>query len=215
MPTVSNETVLAQLQWRYATKKFDPSKIIPPQTWAMLEEALVLTPSSYGLQPWKFFVIQDREIRKKLVPASWGQKQVEEASHLVVFCVKKIMGPADAERLIHRITEVRGTPAELLAPYLNMMTGSLTRQSTDAVQVWMTNQVFIALGQFLSSCALVGVDACPMEGFQHEKYDEILGLSEKGYHAVVVAPAGYRSDDDPAAQLKKVRFPKSEMIGYI
>ena len=213
--SITPEKLLTQLNWRYATKKFDSAKKIPADVWAVLEESLVLAPSSYGLQPWKFFHVQNPDIRKQLLPVSWGQTQVVDASHLVVFCVKKDVGVSDAERLIQRTSELRGIHSDSLAGYLKMMSGSLTRQSPEAVRIWMTNQVFIALGQFLSACALLGVDACPMEGFEPEKYDEILGLPAKGYHSVVLATAGYRSTDDAYPTMKKVRFHKSEMIEAI
>lgn len=215
MTPIDPETVLSRLGWRYATKRFDPSKKIPVAIWARLEDALVLSPSSYGLQPWKFFVVNDPAVRAKLLPASWGQTQIVDASHLVVLCVKKDVGPADAERLIARTADVRGIPAASLDPYKNMMIGTLSRTTPDAIQEWMSRQVFIALGQFMTACAMVGVDTCPMEGFQPEKYDEILGLPERGYHAVVLATAGYRAADDKNAALKKVRFEKSEMIEQI
>jgi nitroreductase len=207
--------ILDALRWRYAVKQFDAGKKIPAATWSQLEEALVLSPSSYGLQPWKFFVVDTPGVREQLLPFSWGQKQIVDASHLVVFAVKKNVGPADAERLIARITEVRGIPAAALEVYKGMMTGSLSRQSPEAIEAWMSRQCFIALGQFLVACAALGVDACPMEGFQPEKYDEILGLTVKGYGSIVVATAGYRASSDAYAALKKVRYPVAEMVEHL
>ena len=210
--SITPEKLLTQLNWRYATKKFDSAKKIPADVWAVLEESLVLAPSSYGLQPWKFFHVQNPDIRKQLLPVSWGQTQVVDASHLVVFCVKKDVGVSDAERLIQRTSELRGIHSDSLAGYLKMMSGSLTRQSPEAVRIWMTNQVFIALGQFLSACALLGVDACPMEGFDPVKFDEILGLKAHGVKSFALAAAGYRAADDKYASLPKVRFPENEVI---
>lgn len=215
MTPVDPEIVLSRLNWRYATKRFDPTKKIPSEIWTRLEDALVLSPSSYGLQPWKFFVVNDPAVRAKLLPASWGQTQIVDASHLVVFCVKKDVGPTDAERLIVRTVDVRGIPAVSLDPYKSMMVGTLSRTAPEEIHQWMSRQVFIALGQFMTACALVGVDTCPMEGFQPEKYDEILRLPERGYQSVVLATAGYRSADDKNATLKKVRYEKSEMIEQI
>lgn len=215
MTPIDPEIVLSRLNWRYATKRFDPTKKIPAEIWARLEDALVLSPSSYGLQPWKFFVVNDPAIRAKLLPATWGQTQIVDASHLVVLCVKKKIGPADAERLIARTADVRGVQAESLDPYKKMMVGTLSRTSPEAIHEWMSRQVFIALGQFMTACAMVGVDTCPMEGFLPEKYDEILKLPERGYHSIVLATAGYRAADDKNASLKKVRFEKSEMIEQI
>jgi nitroreductase len=215
MTPIDPETVLSRLRWRYATKRFDSTKKIPDDLWARLEDAIVLSPSSYGLQPWKFFVVNDPAVRAKLLPATWGQRQIVDASHLVVFCVKRDVGAADAERLIARTADVRGIPAGSLDAYKNLMIGSLSRNTPEAIREWMSRQVFIALGQFLTACALVGVDTCPMEGFQPDQYDEILNLSERGYHSIVLATAGYRAADDPNATLKKVRFEKSEMIEQI
>lgn len=215
MPAVSADTVLGQLGWRYATKKFDAAKKIPSAVWDQLEEALRLAPSSYGLQPWKFFVVTDPAVRAKLHPAAWNQAQILDASHLVVFAVKKGMGPADAERLVKRVAEVRGVPVESLDGYKGMMAGSLSGKPTEEVDHWMTRQVYIALGVFLSAAALIGVDACPMEGFQPALFDEILGLPAKGYGSVVLATAGYRSPADNYAAAKKVRYKREDVIEHI
>jgi nitroreductase len=212
MSAVAPETALTALRWRYAVKKFDATKKIPADTWAALEQSLVLSPSSYGLQPWKFFVVETPAVREQLLPASWGQRQIVDASHLVVFAVKKDVGPADADRLIARSAAVRGIPADKLAGYRDMMVGSLTRSAAADVDVWMSRQVFIALGVFLTTAAVLGVDTCPMEGFVPEKYDEILGLSAKGYASRVVATAGYRAADDAYATLAKVRYAAEEVI---
>jgi len=212
MPFVSPESVLAQLRWRYAVKKFDPTRKIEPTTWAALEDSLVLAPSSYGLQPWKFVVVENSAIREQLLPHSWGQRQVVEASHLVVFAVNERMNPGEAERLVRRTSEVRGVPMESLEGLKGMMAGSLSRSSPAEVDTWMSRQIFIALGQFLATCAMIGVDACPMEGFIPTKYDEILGLPAKGFASRVVATVGYRSPEDKAATYAKVRYPKEELI---
>lgn len=215
MPVPNADDVMAQLRWRYACKKFDPLKRIDPETWTRLEDSLVLTPSSYGLQPWKFFNVVDPATREKLLPFTWGQKQVVDASHLVVFAVKANVGPADAEKLVAHSASTRGIPAAALEGYKNMMIGSLTRSTPEQVREWMSRQLFIALGVFLSTAAMLGVDACPMEGFQPDKYDEVLGLPAKGYHSVVLATVGYRAADDAYAGLAKVRYPKAELIEAI
>ena len=212
MPPVAPDTILAQLRWRYATKKFDPARTIAPELWAKLEQAVVLAPSSYGLQPWKFIVITDPVMRKKLHPVSYGQAQILDASHLVVFAAKNPPAPADVDRHIARTALVRGVSAEGLEGYRQMMLGTLSRMSGPDAHAWAARQTYIALGVFLSACALAGVDACPMEGFQPEKYDEILGLREKGVSAMVIATAGYRLADDPAAKLLKSRFAVEDVI---
>lgn len=213
MNTIKNEQLINQLNWRYATKQFDPQRKISPVNWAPLEEALVLSPSSFGLQPWKFIVVSDRATREKLVAASWGQRQIVDASHLVVFATKKNLGEADIVSYVNRTAEVRGLPREALAPFRDMMIGSIIKgMDASARTTWATRQAYIALGNFLTSAALLGIDACPMEGFEPEKYNEILGLDKQGLSAVVVATAGYRSAEDKYAALKKVRFPKEEVL---
>ena len=212
MKPVAHEVLLSQLKWRYATKKFDPARKISPEDWRTLEQALVQSPSSFGLQPWKFFVVTDRALREKLKPASWNQSQVTDASHLVVFAIKKNMGPADVERYVARIAEVRDVAPESLESYKKMMLGSLSTRSVEEVNVWAEHQVYIALGFFLCAAAMLGIDACPLEGFVPRKYDEILGLAEQGYGSVVLATAGYRAADDSYIALPKVRFKTEEVV---
>lgn len=210
----TTEGLLAALKWRYAVKKFDAAKKIPDAQWKALEEALVLSPSSYGLQPWKFFVVDSKELRAKLKPVSWEQTQITDADKLVVFAVKKDFGAADVERFVERISEVRRVPKEVLEGYKKMMLASASLPA-EKVAAWNIRQVYIALGNFLTSAAALGVDACPMEGFDKDKYDEILGLPAKGYNAVVVATAGVRAEDDAYATQKKVRFPLEETIVHL
>lgn len=207
--------ILSALQWRYAVKKFDAAKKIDPATWAKLEDCLVLSPSSFGLQAWKFFVIDDPATRQKLQPAAYGQTQVVDASHLVVFAVKKNTGPEEATKWVQRIAEVRGVPAEKLEEYRGRMVGTFASQSREATDAWLSRQVYIALGVFLASAAVLGVDACPMEGLQPDKFDEILGLKEKGYASLVMATAGYRAADDAYAAQKKARYPKADVIEHV
>lgn len=215
MPTVPPDTVLAQLGWRYATKKFDPAKKIAPDLWAQLERAAVLAPSSYGLQPWTFIVVTDPEVRKKLHPVSYNQPQILDASHLVVFAAKNPPTPADVDAHVARTAEVRGATVESLDGFKQMMLGSLARMDAAQAHRWAARQTYIALGVFLSAAALMGVDACPMEGFQADKYDEILGLKEKRLGSVVIATAGYRAADDKNAALAKVRFDPKDVIEHI
>ncbi len=212
MKPVENETLVRQLNWRYATKKFDPAKKISAADWQTLEQSLVLSPSSYGLQPWKFFVVDDPAIRAKLHPHAWNQPQIIEASHLVVFAIKSNLNATDVERYIARMADVRGVSAASLDGLKQMIVGSVEKPG--AVE-WATRQVYIALGMFLSAAALVGIDACPMEGFVPEKFDETLGLTKLGYSSVVLATAGYRSADDKYGSLPKVRFKHEEVVTHI
>ncbi len=202
----------ARLAWRYATKKFDSTRKIPAETWAVLRQSLVQTPSSYGLQPWKFLIIDTPALRTQLRTVSWGQAQVEEASHHVVFLARTAMTEADVNRLIQAQSAVRGTSLESLAGYRGMMVKNIVGADPEWIRQWAMRQTYIALGQFMLACAMVQVDACPMEGLDPLKYDEILGLNGSGYHTVVACPVGYRAVDDKYAGLAKVRFTESEVI---
>ena len=210
---LSPEDLLKAQGWRYAAKKFDPAKKIPAEIWSAIEQSLVLSPSSYGLQPWKFVVVTDPALKAKLRPASWNQAQVEDCSHHVVFLAKDAVTEADIDRLLARTAELRGQEVGALAGYKGYMMGDLVRgPRAEVIQEWAARQVYIALGNFMTSAALLGVDTCPMEGLEPAKYDAILGLEGSGYHTVVACPAGYRSADDKYAKAPKVRFPLEEVI---
>jgi len=211
--TVSNDTLLAQLNWRYATKKFDPAKKISDSDWAALEQALILTPTSYGLQPYKFLVLTDPALRAQLVPASWGQTQPADCSHYIVFAARAQNTEADVDHYIARMAEVRGVAPESLAGFKKVLMGDVVHGARgQAALEWAARQAYIALGNFMTSAALVGVDTCPMEGFVPAKYDEILDLPTHGFRAVVACAAGYRAADDNYSSMPKVRFPASELI---
>ncbi|MCD9186969.1 MAG: NAD(P)H-dependent oxidoreductase [Pyrinomonadaceae bacterium] len=209
---IKSENILEKLNWRYATKSYDPAKKISDSDWATLEESLVLAPSSFGLQPYKYIVVTDPETREKLKPAAWGQPQITDASHLVVFAYKKTLTDADIEHYVDRIVEVRGGSREDLADYENVMKSS-AQKAVDGgyIEVWNSRQAYIALGFLLQTAALLGIDATPMEGFDPAQFNEILGLTD--YSAVAVAALGYRNaEGDWLANLPKVRFPKEELI---
>jgi len=210
---MASEEILKQLHWRYATKKFDATQTIPDDLWKTLEQSLVLAPSSFGLQAWKFFVVRDPEVRQKLVEHSWGQTQVAEASHVVVFTIKKNVDAAYVDHYIARMSEVQGTPIDVLQGFANVVKGFLDRMSPEEIDIWTAKQVYIALGQFMTTAAMLNIDTCPMEGIIPAKYDELLGLD--GYMTKVVCPAGYRAVDDKSAARPKVRFPTEEMVQYI
>jgi len=213
MTPITNETLLTQLHWRYATKKFDPTKKIAAAVWSALEEALVLTPTSYGMQPMKFLVLTDPALRAQLVPVSWGQTQPVDCSHFVVFAARAQNTEADVDHYIARMAAVRGTMPGALVGFKNVLVGDVVNGPRGKVALeWAARQAYIALGNFMTAAALVGVDTCPMEGFEPAKYDEILGLPAQGFRAVVACAAGYRAADDKHAVLPKVRFPASELI---
>lgn len=216
MTPITPEQLLGQLRWRYATKKFDPSRKIPAETWSALEESLVLTPSSYGLQPWKFFVITDPEVSATLKEHSWGQAQITDASHLVVITAKTNVSADYVDHFMDAIESIQGRSKEALKGYRDVIVGDVVEgpRSKDVVN-WAKRQCYIALGNLLDSAALLGIDACPMEGFQPDKYDEVLKLPEKGLTAAVLCTLGYRSDEDKYAEAPKVRFPAEEVIERI
>jgi nitroreductase len=216
MNPIKGEQLLTQLNWRYATKKFDPMRKISPEDWTVLETALILSPSSYGLQPWKFIVITDQKTREKLFPATWNQRQVLDCSHYLVFAVNTKITEDHIDKHIARTLEVRGGTTEALSWFREAMVGDVvTGERGTIAQQWATHQVYLALGNFLTSAALMGIDACPMEGFEPAQYDKILQLLAKGLASVVCCAAGYRAPDDKAATLKKVRFPREQVIHII
>jgi nitroreductase len=213
MHPVPSQSLLAALRWRYATKKFDPTRRIPADTWAALEEALVLTASSTGLQPWRFIVVTDPALKQQLVPAARGQAQVADCSHFVVFTVRRDLDGGHVERHLARMAEVRELPVESLGKFREMVERNLTKAKAEGrLDTWQTHQVYIALGNLLTSAALLGIDTCPMEGIEPAKMDEILGLGGTGYFTVVACAAGYRAADDKYATTRKVRFKPEDVI---
>jgi len=216
MKPISRSQLIDQLNWRYATKQFDPEKKISAQDWAALEEALVLTPSSIGLQPWTFLVVDDPEVRAKLLLASYGQPQVVDASHLVVFATKTNYSETDVDAHIRQVARVRGISVESLDGLRTMAVRSVVQGLDEAARrAWATNQTYIALGNLVTSAALLGIDAAPMEGFERARYDAILGLKARGLTASVIAALGYRKDGDKYAVAPKVRFPREEVVLHV
>jgi nitroreductase len=215
-PVLAPDTLLGTLAGRYATKAFDPGRGIPAAEWAALERSLVLTPSSYGLQPWRFLVVTDAALRESLVPHCWGQRQVADCSHLLVIAARTGLDEGDLDRWIACAAAARGTGADSLAPYRKMMLGDLVHGPRAAtVAEWAKNQAYIALGQFMLAAALLGIDTCPMEGFLPEPVGTALDLPARGYQAAVLCPAGYRAASDKYAAQPKARFPLEEMIERI
>lgn len=210
---VSNDTLLQQLRWRYATKTFDPAKKISDADWATIEQALILTPTSYGFQPYRFVVVTDPAVREKLVTLSWGQRQVADASHFVVFAAKTSVNEADIDYYLAHVAKVREIPVENLAGFKKALLGDIVHGPRGQEQhEWATRQCYIALGNLMTSAALLGLDVCPMEGINSSKYDEVLGLPEKGYKTVVAGAVGYRSATCKYAAVPKVRYPAEELF---
>jgi nitroreductase len=213
MSPCAPDTLIKALNWRYATKAFEPTRKVSDADLNTLLQSLVLTPSSFGLQPYRFLVVTDPALRARLREASWGQGQVTDCSHLVVFLARQQMTEADVDHYIARIAQVRGDRPENLAAYRGMMVGTLvTGPRAATVPEWAARQAYIALGQFMASAALLGLDTCPMEGLDPKKYDEILGLESTPFRTVVACPVGYRAEGDKYAALAKVRFPAEELV---
>lgn len=216
MNPVCNTTVLEALQWRYATKQFDPARRISEADWTVLIQSMVLAPSSFGLQPWRFVVVESLEVRKQLPAMSWGQTQTVDASHYAVFAVRKGLSVADVDRFVDRIAEVRSVNRESLEGYRGFMLNTQKAASEEGwLDAWSARQVYIALGQVMTAAALMGIDTCPLEGIDAAKYDQLLGLSESGYSALCGLALGYRSKEDRHAGLAKVRFAVDEVVKHV
>ncbi len=204
--------IIKQLQWRYATKKFDANKKISNQKIETLKQAFNLTATSFGLQTLRLVVIQDKEQRATLVPHSYHQKQVVDASHLFVICIQDNIIQEDVTNYYKNIKDIRNTPDSILDPFKNDLIKMVNSKSVDERQQWSKNQAYIALGNLMTVCAIEGVDACPMEGFVPTEYDKTLELSKYNLKSVLLLPVGYRAEDDMFATLKKVRKSLSETI---
>lgn len=212
---LTSQDLLAALRWRYATKQFDASRKISPEVWDALEESLVLTPSSFGLQPWKFLVVADPAVRARLLPESWNQSQVTDASHFVVLAARTDLAMSDIDTWISRMAEVQGSPVEALDPLKGMIAGFAERMSVEERHAWNARQVYIALGQLMTSAAMLGIDSCPMEGISAPAYDRVLGLENSGYATAVACALGYRSEGDKYATAPKARFERAAVIEHI
>lgn len=216
MSNLTNAQLLEALNWRYATKFFDATRKIPADTWQTLEQSLVLTPTSYGLQPYQFLVVSNPAKRFELLPHSWGQKQVVDASHFVVFTARTEMKEADVDRFIKRTTDVRKLLDGAFNPYRDMMLGDVVNGPRGKIaHEWAARQVYIALGNLMTCSAVLGVDACPMEGLVPAEYDKVLNLAGSGYATVVACALGYRAATDKYANLAKVRYETKDVVKYI
>lgn len=200
------------MQWRYATSKFDTSKKLTKEQVTMLLDAVVLSPSSLGAHPWKVLVVTNEDIRKKLQEAGYNQPKIVEASHLFIFTVRKNIDDELADKYIKEVSKIRNVPVEELKSFEDMIKGGFSRRTPEARIEWGTRQAYIALGVLIAAAATLGIDVGPMEGFDPNKFDEILGLDKLGLETKVIAAVGFRANDDPRATLKKVRFPMEEMV---
>lgn len=205
----------AALQWRYATKSFDANKKIDTSTLDALLESLRLSPSSFGLQPWKFIVVENTALREQLRAQSWNQPQVTDASHLVVLAVKEEISASDISDWINCLAITQQTPIDQLAPLQGMIQGFTGGMSGDDMLQWNTRQLYIALGTLMTSAAVMGIDSCPLEGISPAAYDQILQLEGSGYRTKVACALGYRSELDKYASAPKARFAAERVLTRI
>jgi nitroreductase len=204
--------LIENLNWRYATKIFDSSRVVSEKDVEELLEVLRLSPSSFGLQPWKFIVVESKELREKLMRAAWNQSQVVDASHLFVLARKSEITDGDIERFMNAIVDLRQVTKESLSGYHDVIRGFLHGRDVREKEAWMKDQVYIALGFLLAACAEKRIDSCPMEGFDSAKADAILGLEPLGLKSVVLCPIGYRSSEDSYAFKPKVRYGTDDVV---
>ncbi len=209
---MEHKTFLDALNWRYATKQFDSSKKVSEKDLNELLESARLSASSFGLQPWKFVVVEDKKLREKLRENGFGQPQITDASHLIVLCSIKNVDEKYIKKYIEHVAKIRGIPKESLKGYEDMMIGFSKQMNKEQMLNWTKKQTYIALGTLLSACALKKIDASPMEGFNSMEFDKILGLEKIGLTSAVICAVGYRSEKDETSKYKKVRFDAKDIV---
>lgn len=198
--------------WRYATKKFDATKKVSKEDLETLKEAIRLSASSYGLQPYKVFIIENPELRAQLQPAAWGQSQIVDASQLVVFANITDFGDTQIDSYINNLIETRGVPAEAVQGYADFMKSKISTLPVENRNIWTAKQTYIALSNLLNAAAELNIDVTPMEGFEPAKFNEILGLEKLGLNASLVAAVGYRHEEDATQSYVKVRKSNEELF---
>jgi nitroreductase len=213
--TDMRQIMLEQLSWRYAVKKFDPGKKISDKDWKVLEESLRLSPSSYNLQPWKFFVVQDQSVKEKLRVASWNQSQVTDCSHLVVLIHKTKMDLEHIEKYLKSVGTIRGLDQVTLEKMKASMVNDLIKGvRASVIDHWAERQTYIAMGMITAVAAAMKIDTCPMEGLNPHEYDKILGVEGSGWKTVAAIGCGYRHPEDKFQLFKKVRFDRDDVFKY-
>lgn len=213
MHKLTPEQTLQRLQWRYAVKSFDDTQKVPDDVWRVLEQSLLLAPSSFGLQPWKFIEVVDKNLREQLKAASWNQSQVIEADRYVVFTALRTLAEEDVDRFMLRTCDVRGMSPDAMKGYRNVIADFIkTGWAAKDLFGWNARQTYIALGQFMTAAAAMGIDTCPMEGIDMNGYDELLGLKDTRYSTLCACAVGYRSADDKYGAAPKVRYELDEIL---
>ncbi len=205
-------TFIENQNWRYATKKFDATKKIATEDLEILKEAIRLSSSSYGLQPYKVLIVENPELRAKIQPAAWGQSQIVEASHLIIFANETNVDDSTIDSFLQNISETRNTPIEALSGYGDFMKSKISILDAEVKNVWTAKQTYLALGNLLNAAADLKIDATPMEGFVPAQVNEILGLDKLGLNATLIATLGYRHEEDTTQHYKKVRKSNEELF---
>ncbi|MBI2042812.1 NAD(P)H-dependent oxidoreductase [Candidatus Pacearchaeota archaeon] len=209
---MEHKNFIGALNWRYATKQFDTAKKVSKKDLNELLESARLSASSFGLQPWKFVVVEDKKTREKLREVGFGQPQITDASHLIVLCSIRDVDGKYIRKYIENIAKIRGISADMLKGFEDTMIGFSKQLGKQAMLEWAKKQTYIALGTLLSACALKKIDASPMEGFNPVEFDKILGLEKLGLASAVLCAVGYRSEKDENAKYKKVRFDMKDIV---
>jgi nitroreductase / dihydropteridine reductase len=204
--------ILDALEWRYAVKKFDDKASLTEQQILEVKKVFNLSASSYGLQPYKMIVVQNPELKEKLVPASFGQQQISQSAAILVFAVRTDFGMDYIDQFFKDMSTKRQIPLENLEGYKNFMKGSFANKSEDEISSWATKQVYLTMGHMLASLAALQIDACPIEGLDPQAYDKILDLEAKQLKTIVAMPIGVRAPDDASATALKVRKDLSDII---
>ena len=207
--------IIEDLNWRYATKKYDKTKKISAEDFNTIKESLRLSPSSYGLQPLKYIVIENKELREELKIHSFNQSQITDASHMIVFCSFIDIKENHIDQYIENIAKTRNQQIENVVGFGDYMKKEIFPMDKGLLANWNSKQAYIALGQVLHTCASLRIDATPMEGFKADKFDEILGLTEQNFKSILVCAFGYRSSDDTNSSLKKVRKSQNDLFTSI
>ncbi|WP_396179168.1 NAD(P)H-dependent oxidoreductase [Flavobacterium sp.] len=205
-------TIIENLNWRYATKKFDASKKIAASDLEILKEAVRLSASSYGLQPYQVILVENENLREQIKTVAWNQTQITEASDVLIFANITNVGTTEIQKYIDTMATVREIPAESLQGFANMMNNAVTTLTPEGRENWAAKQTYIALGTLLSAAADMKIDATPMEGFDRDAVNKILELPEKGLSATLIVTLGYRDVNDATQYLKKVRKPNEELF---
>lgn len=209
-----DQHILESLQWRYATKKFDNAAVIDASKIELLVQSFNLTATSYGLQPCRLVVVQNKELQEKMLPICFNQSQVKDAAAVLILCTTAVDGDY-INAYFDLVSNQRGTSKDVLKPFQDFLVKDFSKKTEQEIEAWARNQVYLIMGNLLTVCATQGIDSCPMEGFSPSAMDDLLDLEKQGLKSTLLLPIGYRSDDDFMATQKKVRQPQESVVSYL